>query len=150
MKHTNSCSRAKSGDVPGVRALRVPTGPEYLLPSPSPPFRGSGISFQPSLGPSIPDPATSASPSGSGQPELSPGNKQVELARIQSHRCVCIWCMLTPVHPSSSPEMASLFCHSHYDVRKCSVMKTSRCSAVPWKLHTAGITPEGQTLRTLI
>lgn len=140
MKHTNSCSRAKSGDVPGVRALRVPTGPEYLLPSPSPPFRGSGISFQPSLGPSIPDPATSASPSGSGQPELSPGNKQVELARIQSHRCVCIWCMLTPVHPSSSPEMASLFCHSHYDMSE---------NAQWWRPHGALLCLESCTLQEL-
>lgn len=38
----------------------------------------------------------------------------------------------TPVHSSSSPEMAPLFCHSHYEVSEnAQLMSTSWCSAVP-------------------
>lgn len=125
MKHTRSCSESqeqwytKCQGPEGTNRARVPapitTSTVQGLRSP--------ISTQSvPIHPWSSDAATSASPSGSGQPSLSPDNKQAELARIRSHRCMCIWCVLETCPSQQFPwNGTSLLPFSLWSVRKCSV-----------------------------
>lgn len=152
MKHTNSCSKSqeqwctKCKGPEGTNRISVPA------PITISTFQGLRSPIATPSGPIHPwssDAATSASLSGSGQPALSPDYKQVELARIPSHRCMCLWCRL-----DTSPSQ-------HFSWNGTSFLPFSCQKMFSWrgphgaplclsKLHTAGFTPEGQTLTTLI
>lgn len=137
MKHTNSCSKSqeqwctKCKGPEGTNRISVPA------PITISTFQGLRSPIATPSGPIHPwssDAATSASLSGSGQPALSPDYKQVELARIPSHRCMCLWCRLdTSPSQHFSWNGTSFLPFSLWHVRKCSVeedLMVLRCALV--------------------